>query len=90
MVSLIWDKRAIPLYWELLPKLGSSNWSEQKAAIQQVLSLFKNYKVEAKSGVALPPALLPCRFRRPGILFGRFGKLAQDKAGVLLLASQAR
>jgi len=45
MVSLIWDKRAIPLYWELLPKLGSSNWSEQKAAIQQVLTLFKNYKV---------------------------------------------
>jgi hypothetical protein len=45
MVSLIWDKRAIPVYWELLPKLGSSNWSEQKAAIEQVLPLFKNYKV---------------------------------------------
>lgn len=25
MVSLIYDKRAIPLYWQLLPKLGSTN-----------------------------------------------------------------
>ena len=26
MVSLIWERRAIPLYWSLLPKLGSSNF----------------------------------------------------------------
>jgi hypothetical protein len=29
MVSLIWEGRAIPLYWSLLPKLGSSNFEEQ-------------------------------------------------------------
>jgi hypothetical protein len=45
MVSMIWDKRAIPLYWELLPKLGSSDWEEQKAALRKVLPLFKGYKV---------------------------------------------
>ena len=28
MVSLIWERRAIPLYWSLLPKLGSSNFDE--------------------------------------------------------------
>jgi hypothetical protein len=28
MVSLIWERRAIPLYWSLLPKLGSSNFEE--------------------------------------------------------------
>ena len=45
MVSLVWDKRALPLYWQLLPKLGSSNLSEQKAVIREVLPLFKGYKV---------------------------------------------
>ncbi len=25
VISLIWDKRAIPLYWQLLDKKGSSN-----------------------------------------------------------------
>lgn len=45
MVSLIWDKRALPLYWQLLPKLGSSDLSQQKAAIREVLPLFKGYKV---------------------------------------------
>jgi hypothetical protein len=28
MVSLIWERRAIPLYWSVLPKLGSSNFEE--------------------------------------------------------------
>lgn len=47
MVSLIWDKRALPIYWELLPELGSSNFEEQKTAIRSVLPLFKDYKVVA-------------------------------------------
>ena len=44
-IALIWQKRAIPLYWCLLPKLGNSNCSEQTLALQQVLPLFKEYKV---------------------------------------------
>ncbi len=44
MVSLIWDKRAIPLSWILLPKLGASNLESQKIAIGPVLSLLKEYK----------------------------------------------
>ncbi len=39
------QKRAIPLYWCLLPKLGSSNLQEQTLALEQVLPLFKEYKV---------------------------------------------
>jgi len=39
------QKRAISLYWCLLPKLGSSNLPEQTLALQQVLPLFKEYKV---------------------------------------------
>ena len=45
MVSLIWERRAIPLYWSLLPKLGSSNFDEQTANLQPVLPLFSQYKV---------------------------------------------
>src|SRR4028118_339411 len=40
MVSLIWERRAIPLYWSLLPKLGNSNFESQTTNLQQVLPLF--------------------------------------------------
>ena len=45
MVSLIWERRAIPLYWSLLPKLGSSNFESQTTNLQQILPLFSEYKV---------------------------------------------
>lgn len=45
MVSLIWDKRAIPLYWIFLPKLGSSNFLDQKTAIKPVFSLLEGHKI---------------------------------------------
>lgn len=45
MISLIWDGRAFPIYWELLPKQGNSNFENQTAAITKILPLFKNYKV---------------------------------------------
>jgi hypothetical protein len=44
MISLIWNKRGIPIYFELLPKLGNSNFDEQKLAFLKVLPLFQNYK----------------------------------------------
>jgi hypothetical protein len=45
MVSLICPRRAIPLYWSLLPKLGNSNFESQTTNLQQVLPLFSEYKV---------------------------------------------
>jgi hypothetical protein len=45
VISLIWDKRAIPLYWQLLEKRGSSNIEEQKSLIAPVLELFKGYEI---------------------------------------------
>lgn len=45
MVSLIWEKRALPIYWQLLQKQGSSNFAKQTKAFSQILSLFKDYKV---------------------------------------------
>lgn len=44
MISLIWDKRAIPIYFELLPKQGSTSVEEQLAALDKVFPLFKEYK----------------------------------------------
>ena len=44
-VALIWQKRAIPLYWCLLPKLGSSNFREQTFVLEQIFPLLKQYKV---------------------------------------------
>jgi hypothetical protein len=45
MLSLIWEKRSIPLYWLLLDKKGSSNICEQKALIIPVLELLSDYKI---------------------------------------------
>ena len=42
MVSLIWKKRALPLYWEILDKKGASNLDEQKAVISPVIELLKD------------------------------------------------
>ena len=44
MISIIYDQRAIPVYFEFLPKLGSSNFDEQTSLISQVIPLFKEYQ----------------------------------------------
>lgn len=45
MISMIYERRAIPIYWEFLSKLGSSNLTEQVSLISKVLDVFKNYQV---------------------------------------------
>ncbi len=45
VISLIWSKRAIPLYWDILPKRGSSNLREQQKLISPVLELLKKYEI---------------------------------------------
>jgi hypothetical protein len=45
MVGLIWPKRAIPLYWSLLPKLGNSNLEPQTTNLEQILPLFSEDKL---------------------------------------------
>jgi hypothetical protein len=44
MISVVWDKRSIPIYFKLLDKFGSSNFDEQEAVFKKALPLFKNYK----------------------------------------------
>lgn len=45
MVSLIWQQRALPLYWQFLPHKGSSSFTQQQALIQTVLPFLKHYQV---------------------------------------------
>lgn len=45
MVSVIYQKRAWPIYWCLLEKDGSSNLEEQQKVLRPVIRLLKNYKL---------------------------------------------
>ncbi len=45
VISLIEDRRAIPIYMLSLAKQGCSNLREQKALINPVLPLFKEYRI---------------------------------------------
>ena len=45
MVSLIYDRRGIPLYFRLLPKKGNSNLAEQKTVLEPVFELLKGFKI---------------------------------------------
>lgn len=45
MVSLVYERRAIPMYFCLLPKRGSSNLAEQQKVLEPVLKLLKKYKI---------------------------------------------
>ncbi len=45
MISVMWRKRALPIYWLVLAKKGSSNVREQIALIRPVLKLFSHYEV---------------------------------------------
>ncbi|MDJ0718548.1 MAG: IS4 family transposase [Prochloraceae cyanobacterium] len=45
MVSIAWKNRALPIYWLLLNKQGSTNFYEQTAVLRPVLRLLKKYKL---------------------------------------------
>lgn len=45
MISLIEERRAIPIYWLILEKQGASNLREQQALIRPILQLFKGYSI---------------------------------------------
>ena len=45
MISVLWKKRALPIYWHILSHKGASNLTEQKAVIRPVLRLLKGQKI---------------------------------------------
>ena len=44
-MSVIWSKRAWPVYWNFLDKRGCSNLSEQKALLRPAIRMLKGYDV---------------------------------------------
>ncbi|MEM6402204.1 MAG: hypothetical protein AAF757_18570 [Cyanobacteria bacterium P01_D01_bin.116] len=45
VIAVIYKKRAIPIYWKILNKEGSTNLKEQQAIIKPALILLKNYEL---------------------------------------------
>jgi hypothetical protein len=45
MVSWIYDKRPIPIYWDILDKKGSSNLEEQKRVLAKILTVLSGHKI---------------------------------------------
>ena len=45
MVNIVYDNRAIPVYFFLLPKKGNSNLIQQKQVLEPALSILQDYKV---------------------------------------------
>lgn len=45
VLALIFQKRAIPIYWQFLDKKGGSNLAEQKALIRPILKPLKIYEL---------------------------------------------
>jgi hypothetical protein len=45
VVSVIWKKRAWPIYWQFLEHRGSSNLAQQQALLRPVLRLLKSYEI---------------------------------------------
>ena len=45
IASIIWEKRAMPIYWQFIDKQGSSNLAEQQALLRPVLRLLKDYEI---------------------------------------------
>ena len=45
MVSLVWGRHALPLYWEVLAHSGNSNLKTQKRLLKATLPLFKGQSV---------------------------------------------
>jgi hypothetical protein len=45
LISVIWHRHALPIYWNILNKKGASNFQEQKALIKPVLKLLRKYQI---------------------------------------------
>ena len=45
MISLIWGNHALPIYWKLKKKKGSSSLEEQKSLLSPVLGIFKGHEI---------------------------------------------
>ena len=45
MVSVVWERRAWPVYWQFMDKKSNSNLAQQKAVLRPAFRLLKRYQV---------------------------------------------
>jgi hypothetical protein len=45
IVSMIWNRRAVPIYWKILAKQGNSTLESQQAVLQPVFNELSNYQL---------------------------------------------
>lgn len=45
MVSVVWEKRSWPVYWQFMELKGNSNLAQQKAIVRPALHLLKRYQL---------------------------------------------
>lgn len=45
LVAAIFERRALPIYWQFLDKRGTSNLAEQQALLRPVIKLLKKYEL---------------------------------------------
>lgn len=45
MLSIVWEKRAIPIHFELLKQKGNSNFHQQTEALTEILAIVQRYKI---------------------------------------------
>ena len=54
MISVLWKKRALPIYWHILSHKGASNLTKQKVVIRLVIKLLKGQKIMITGDRDLP------------------------------------
>jgi hypothetical protein len=87
MVSVIWDKRAFPIYFTLLAKLGNSNISEQQDILSKVMPLFQDYKICILGDREFCSVKLAKHLQNLGIYFClrlKKNEFVEDKKGILV------
>jgi hypothetical protein len=87
MVSVIWDKRAFPIYFTLLAKLGNSNISEQQDILSKVMPLFQDYKICILGDREFCSVKLAKHLQSLGVYFClrlKKNEFVEDKKGILV------
>jgi len=69
MVTVVWGTHALPLYWQLLPQVGSSSLSTQKRLLQIALKLLKPYPVLVLGDREFHSPKLADWLKRQGVAF---------------------
>ncbi|MCA2599884.1 MAG: hypothetical protein IM520_07135 [Microcystis sp. M29BS1] len=83
MVSLIYDKRAIPIYWEILDKKGSSNLEEQQRVLGKILTVLSGHKIVVLGDREFCSVSLGKCLQKPSLYFClRQKKVQKTKEGI--------